>query len=75
MYKRQELAPFIYFLNKDGFGDKLPFHYNGSEEVFANIAGSKVKYKSDFNEQDLETFWDQFFNHYKKQYNWQFRDK
>ena len=51
-----ELAPFIYFLNKDGFGDKLPFHYNGSEEVFANIAGSKVKYKSDFNEQDLETF-------------------
>ena len=70
-----ELAPFIYFLNKDGFGDNLPFNFNGSEEVFANIAGSKVKYKSDFNEQDLERFWDQFFNHYKKQYNWQFSDK
>ena len=70
-----ELAPFIYFLNKDGFGDKFPFHYNGSEEVFANIAGSKVKYKNDFSDQDLERFWDQFFNHYKKQYNWQFRDK
>ena len=67
-----ELAPFIYFLNKDGFGDNLPFNFNGSEEVFANMAGSKVKYKNDFSDQDLERFWDQFFNHYKKQYNWQF---
>ena len=71
----KELDPFVYFLDKDGYGDKPPFHYKNSEEVFANIAGSKVKYKNDFNEQDLKTFWDQFFNHYKKQYNWQFSDK
>ena len=67
-----ELAPFIYFLNKDGYADELPFHHKNSEEVFRKIAGSKVKYKNDFNDQDLEKFWDQFFNHYKKQYNWQF---
>ena len=70
-----ELAPFIYFLNKDGYADELPFHHKNSEEVFANIAGSKVKYKNNFSDQDLEKFWDQFFNHYKKQYNWQFISK
>ena len=68
----KELAPFIYFLNKDNFADKPPYHFKNSDEVFAKIAGSKVKYKSDFSDQDLDTFWEQFFNHYKKQYNWQF---
>ena len=69
----QTLSPLTFFLdNNNTFYEKLPEHYRGSEEVFAKVAGEKVKYRNNFNSSQLQTFWTKWFKTNKQTYNWQF---
>ena len=69
----QTLSPLTFFLdNNNTFYEKLPKHYRGSEEVFAQVAGEKVKYRKDFNQGELQAFWTKWFETNKQTYNWQF---
>ena len=53
----QALSPLTFFLDNDNsFLETIPKHIRNSEEVFAQVAGEKVKYRKDFNADELQTF-------------------
>ena len=69
----QTLSLLTFFLdNNNTFKEKLPAHDRNSEEVFAQVAGEKVKYRKDFNQGELQAFWKKWFETNKQTYNWQF---
>ena len=69
----QTLSPLTFFLDSDNsFLEKTPNHIRNSEEVFAQVAGEKVKYRKDFNADELQIFWSKWFETNKQTYNWQF---
>ena len=69
----QTLSPLTFFLDSNNtFEEELPRHKRNSEEVFAQVAGEKVKYRKDFNQNQLQAFWKKWFETNKQTYNWQF---
>ena len=68
----RELAPFVYILG--GVDSNLPTTttYRNWGEVFAKVAGQKVKYLSDWTEEELNQFWTRWFNTESKAYGWSF---
>lgn len=69
----KEIAPFVYSLG--GFDTtipNIPSTYRNWEQVFANVAGQKVKYQKDWTEEELKQFWTTWYNYYSKTLNWRF---
>ena len=68
----RELAPFVYALG--GHDSVIPANttYRNWGEVFAKVAGQKVKYLSDWTEEELNQFWTRWFNAESKAYGWSF---
>ena len=72
----QALSPLTFFLDNDNsFLETTPKHIRNSEEVFAKVAGEKVKYRKDFSQQELQAFWKKWFKTNKQIYNWQFEQE
>lgn len=72
----KEIAPFVYSLGGGDF--TIPAQvptYRNWEQVFANVAGQKVKYQKDWTQEELGKFWTKWYSYYSKTLNWRFDGK